>query len=89
MNVNDAKHDTADRIELLYDKTTLMAIHDRYGDATEIKRHVKTAAKTYEIRTALAFYKEERATYRTNDCVWNRLEWVADNDARPERVERL
>lgn len=89
MNVIEAKQDEIDRIELLYDKTTLMAVHDRYGDASEIKKHVKTTAKIYEIRTALVYYKGEKATWRTNDCVWNRLVWVNEQDANPTRVDRL
>lgn len=87
MNATDAKNEHVSRSELLFNKQRLLDIHEKYGDATEIKKHVKTTAFIYEIRTALRFWKGGRATHRTNDALWTRLE--AYENGHDEVVERI
>lgn len=74
MNAKAVKNEKVSRTELLFNEQRLLDLHEKYGDETEIKKHVKTPAFIYEIRTALKFWKGERATHRTNDALWTRLE---------------
>lgn len=89
MNVTEAKHDEIERLDLLYNEQRIMALHEQYGDATEIKKHVKTTAVVYEIHTALRFWNDKTATHRTNDCLWDRLQWFKNDDIGPEGADYL
>lgn len=88
MNVESTKEVEIDRIELLYNEQRLADLEQQYGKATEIKRHVKTTAKVYEIRTALRYWNGERATHRTDDCTWYRLE-AFDDGVTAAEADRL
>lgn len=74
MNATDDITKTVSRDELLFNEQRLLDAHEQYGKATEIKAHLDTSAFVYEIRTALRFWKGERANHRTNDALWTRLE---------------
>jgi len=56
MRPADKKNDEYDRRKVLFDKPTVCALYDRYGGEGAIKKHVKTAAKVYEIRSALKYW---------------------------------
>lgn len=89
MNATNAKNESASRTQIIYDEPYLMNLHEKYGDETEIKKHVDTSAVLYEIRTALRYWKGGKATHRTSDCVWTRLEMFEHNDVTPEEVEAV
>jgi len=74
MKVN--KDRTVARDRLLYDPVVLQDCNDEYGPATEIKHNVRTAAKIYEIRTALRYWNGGSADSRINDAVWMYCECV-------------
>ena len=89
MKANELKNEELSREEVLYNEQRLLDLHEQYGDASEIKKHVDTPAFIYEIRTALRFWKGGRANHRTNDALWSRLEWFENNDISVEEVRRL
>lgn len=70
------KERSVPRDVLLFDRARLGDLQERYGPETEIKKHVDTAAKLYEIRTALRYWFGGRNDHRTCDVVWNRCEAV-------------
>lgn len=80
---------TVSRLDLLYDSTTLRHYNEEYGPPTEIKRHVKTTAKVYEIRTALRYWFGGQASHRTSDAVWYRLRAHDEDGLPPTECEQL
>lgn len=90
MNAEATKEVEIDRIELLYNEQRLADLEDQFGKSSEIKRHVKTSAKLYEIRTALRYWNGERATHRTCDCTWERLDaYASTHDLSAEEADAL
>ena len=85
------KAETVDRIDVLYDKRTLKRLNDSYGPEgkateSEIKRHVKTSATMYEIRTALRYWFGGDRTRRTSQRIWDNCAAV-EAGVHPSEVE--
>jgi hypothetical protein len=84
--MHTTKERAVPRVRLLYDKDTLEPLRDEYESPAAIKDHVETAAKVYEIRTALRYWFGGSADYRTSDRIWKRCRavenglWVVVND---------
>jgi len=55
MRPDDYKQNEIPRRTLLYDKDVLESVYRDVGPESEIKRHVKTGATIYEIRSALKY----------------------------------
>lgn len=89
MNTTEAKQETVSREELLYNEGRCLDLHDKYGDAHNIKKHVKTSAKIYEIRTALRYYLDGRATHRTSDAIWRRVRLVDRGEVSASEVSKI
>lgn len=78
-----------DRLDVLYDPARLENLHERFAPETEIKRNVKTSAKTYEIRTALRYWFGGVQTHRTSSVLWYRLHCYEHEGLEPEECEKL
>lgn len=90
MNVTEAKERSVPREDLLYNQSFIRELFEEYGDASEIKRHVKTSAKVYEIRTAIYFWRESHdSCFRTSDAMWSKLELFVNSEMTPNEVEAL
>jgi hypothetical protein len=54
--VRAAKREAVDREAALYDRETVERLVEEYGDATAIKRHVRTSAMVRELRAATWYW---------------------------------
>lgn len=62
--VRAAKREAVDSEAALYDRETVERLVEEYGDATAIKRHVRTSATVRELRAATWYwvYDQDRPT---------------------------
>lgn len=74
--VRTDKDTSVPRDILLFDRETLDGVSEEFGPASEIKKHIKTSAKLYEIRTALRYWFGGQNDHRTCDVVWDRCSAV-------------
>ena len=88
MRPDDYKQNEIPRRTLLYDKDVLESVYRDVGPESEIKRHVKTGATIYEIRSALKYWLgvddgvEQRISQRIiNTCA------AVDGGVAPAKAE--
>jgi len=88
MRPDDYKQNEIPRRTLLYDKDVLESVYRDVGPESEIKRHVKTGATIYEIRSALKYWLgvddgvEQRISQRIiNTCA------AVDDGVAPAKAE--
>jgi len=88
MRPDDYKQNEIPRRTLLYDKDVLESVYRDVGPGSEIKRHVKTGATIYEIRSALKYWLgvddgvEQRISQRIiNTCA------AVDDGVAPAKAE--
>jgi len=88
MRPDDYKQNEIPRRTLLYDKDVLESVYRDVGPESEIKRHVKTGATIYEIRSALKYWLgvddgvEQRISQRIiNTCA------AVDDGVSPAKAE--
>lgn len=88
MRPDDYKQNEIPRRTLLYDKDVLESVYRDVGPESEIKRHVKTGATIYEIRSALKYWLgvddgvEQRISQRIiNTCA------AVDDGVPPAKAE--
>jgi len=88
MRPDDYKQNEIPRRTLLYDKDVLESVYKDVGPESEIKRHVKTGATIYEIRSALKYWLgvddgvEQRISQRIiNTCA------AVDDGVAPAKAE--
>lgn len=78
-----------DTTDLLFDRNVALEMREQYGPATEIKKHVKTSAKVYEIRTALRYYEDGHQSCRTCDATWYRVKSVHEDGLDPDEAMQV
>ena len=88
MRPDDYKQNEIPRRTLLYDEDVLESVYRDVGPESEIKRHVKTGATIYEIRSALKYWLgvddgvEQRISQRIiNTCA------AVDDGVAPAKAE--
>lgn len=89
MDIDETKQHELDRTELLFDEERILNLLEDYHCATEIKRHVKTTAKVYEIRTAIQYWIAGSPDWRSCRATWTRLEMVDSGEVDAEEAMQL